>query len=377
MTIPLMDLDAQHVGIRSELDQAIAGVLAHGRFIAGPEVASFEESFADFCEVSYCVGVSSGTAALTLALRAAGVGHGDEVITTAFTFIATVEAIAEAGATPVLVDPDPETALLDADQVESAITDRTAAVVPVHLYGQPVDMEAFRRLADRHRLLLVEDAAQAHGADWNGSRAGSKGDLATFSFFPGKNLGALGDAGAVTTGDADLASRMRSLRDHGRVDKYRHDELGTNARLDTLQAAVLAVKLKHLDGWNDGRRRHAAAYDRAFEGLPGVHPIRVEAAATSAYHQYVVRVSDRDRAVASLRRLGIAAGIHYPIPLHRQPALAGLADSSNCPNAELLASEVLSLPVYPELSEADRELVVGAVSRHATASDEPLVENLA
>lgn len=374
MSIPLVDLAAQHAAIRTELDEAIAGVLEHGRYVNGPEVALFEEGFAGYCGASHCVGVSNGTSAVTLALRASGVGPGDEVITTALTFMATVESIVEAGAIPVLVDPDPATALLRSEQVEGAITDRTAALLPVHLYGQPVDMDAFRALAERRGLLLVEDAAQAHGAAWNGRRVGSGTGLATFSFFPGKNLGALGDAGGVVTGDPELASRMRSLRDHGRAGKHRHDHLGTNARLDTLQAALLAVKLPHLEGWNEARRRNAAAYDADLEPIRGVDPIRVEPAATSVYHQYVVRVRDRDSAIALLAERGVAAGVHYPIPLHRQPALADLAGSSACPNAELLAAEVLSVPVYPELAEADRETVVSALREHAEISSVALAE---
>jgi dTDP-4-amino-4,6-dideoxygalactose transaminase len=372
LTVPLLDLRAQHASIQPELDEAIARVFAHGGFVGGPEVAEFEEDFADYCEARHCVGVSSGTDALALALRAAGVGQGDEVITTPLTFIATIEAIVQAGASPVLVDPDPATALLRAENVEAAITGRTAALVPVHLYGQPVDMEAFRTLADERGLLLVEDAAQAHGAAWSGRKAGSQGDLAAFSFFPGKNLGAPGDAGAVVTDDPALASRVRSSRDHGRLgEKYRHAELGTNAKLDTLHAAVLGVKLKHLDRWNEARRLHAAAYDAAFEEVDGVDPVHVEPAATSAYHQYVVRVAERDRALASLQRHGVAAGIHYPIPVHRQPALAGLVDGSY-PNAERLAVEVLSLPVYPELPEGARDLIVGALREHAATAYEAL-----
>jgi dTDP-3-amino-3,4,6-trideoxy-alpha-D-glucose transaminase len=237
-------------------------------------------------------------------------------------------------------------------------------------------MEAFRALADRHGLFLAEDAAQAHGAAWNGRRAGSQGDAAAFSFFPGKNLGAIGDAGAVVTNSARLASRLRSLRDHGRVDKYRHDEVGTNARLDTLQAAVLAVKLNHLERWNEARRRHAAAYDEAFSETSGVDPIRVEPAATSVYHQYVIRVAERDQALLSLRDRGIGAGAHYPIPLHKQPALAGRLSEADCPNAERLADEVLSLPVYPELPEEDRQTVIGAVREHIAAATESLAGRL-
>jgi dTDP-4-amino-4,6-dideoxygalactose transaminase len=373
--IPLLDIKAQHASIEEELDEAMAAVMRHGRFVAGPEVADFERAFAAYCDTSECVGCSSGTSAIALALRAAGVGPGDEVITSALTFIATVEPIVEVGAEPVLTDVDPETGLMRVEDCEAALTPRSAAILVVHLYGQPVDMTAFRQLADRRGLRLIEDAAQAHGAEWDGGRVGSLGDAAAFSFFPGKNLGALGDGGALTTSDADLARRARSLRDHGRVDKYRHDELGTNARLDTLQAAVLLTKLRHLDGWNDARRRHARAYDAAFEAAEGIEPIHVEPAARSVYHQYVVRVVDREGAVEALRRDGIAAGVHYPIPLHRQPALAGRHRALNLPGAEKLADEVLSLPVYPELSDAQRDEVVGALSAHGLEAEARLARS--
>ena len=366
MSVPLLDLAAQHASIRPELEVAIARVLEHGRFVGGPEVELFEERFAAFCQVGHCVGVSNGTDALTLGLRAAGVGPGDEVITTAFTFVATVESICQTGARPVLVDPRPDTALIHAGDVEAAVNRRTAAVVAVHLYGQPVDLEAFRALADRHGLLFVEDAAQAHGAGWRGRRAGAVGDFASFSFFPGKNLGALGDAGAVTTSDSALARRVRLLRDHGRLDrKYLHEGLGTNARLDTLQAAVLAVKLGHLEEWNEARRAHAAAYDVAFSEVAGVDPIRAADGASPVYHQYVVRLRKRDSARELLGSRGITTGIHYPIPLHRQPALAELVAERELRNADTLATEVLSLPVYPELSVTQREAVVTGLRRHA------------
>jgi dTDP-4-amino-4,6-dideoxygalactose transaminase len=361
MTLPLLDLNAQHASIRADLDAAIARVLAHGQFVQGPEIAEFEESFAGYCEAGYCVGVANGTSAIELVLRATGIGPGDEVVTTAFSFVATVEPILLVGARPVLVDVDPETALIRPEAVEAALTHRTAALMPVHLYGQTVDLDAFRALADRHKLFLLEDAAQAHGARWRARRAGSVGDAATFSFFPGKNLGALGDAGCVTTSDEDLAARLRKLRDHGRTDKYRHDVVGTNARLDTLQAAVLAAKLPHLDGWNEARRNHAAAYDRAFAAVAGVEPIRLAEDAVAVYHQYVVRLGDRDGVRAALADRGFATGVHFPIPLHRQPALEELLGGRH-PAAEMLADRVLSLPVYPELADSRRDELVAALS---------------
>ena len=361
MTIPLLDLHAQHDAIRGVLDAALARVLAHGRFVSGPEVAEFEDAFAAYCDVGHCVGVSNGTTAIELVLRVAGIGAGDEVVTTPLTFIASVEPVLLAGARPVFADVDPETGLLSVEAAEAALTPRTAALMPVHLYGQPVDLDAYRALADRHGLFLVEDAAQAHGAAWRGRRAGSVGDASTFSFFPGKNLGALGDAGAVTTGDDAFAARVRKLRDHGRSDKYRHDVVGTNARLDTLQAAALHAKLPHLEGWNEARRRHAAAYDAAFAQVAGVRPIRAHEDATAVYHQYVVRVDDRDGARAALAEQGIETGVHYPVPLHRQPALADL-DGGDFPAAEALADEVLSLPVFPELTHDQRDSVVAALA---------------
>jgi dTDP-4-amino-4,6-dideoxygalactose transaminase len=362
MSLPLLDLGAQHASVRKALDAAVARVVAHAQFVQGPEVAEFEESFAEFCEARYCIGTSSGTSAIELVLRAAGVGPGDEVVTTPFTFMATVAPIVLAGAHPVLVDVDVGTGLLQVEAVESAITPRTAVLLPVHLYGQTVDLGRFRALADRHKLFLLEDAAQAHGARWRARRAGSIGDASTFSFFPGKNLGAFGDAGCVTTNDESLSRRIRKLRDHGRIDKYRHDEVGTNARLDTLQAAVLLAKLPHLDAWNEQRRRHAAAYDRAFASAVGVEPIRIAEGALPAYHQYVVRLADRDSARDALAKQGISTGVHYPVPLNRQPALEDLV-SGGFPAAESLAREVLSLPVFPELSDEQRD----SVSRGVTA----------
>jgi dTDP-4-amino-4,6-dideoxygalactose transaminase len=360
MTLPLFDIHAQHGAIREDLNAAIDRVFAHGQFVQGPEVAEFEQAFAIYCGAGHCIGVANGTTAIELVLRAAGIGPGDEVVTTPFSFIATVEPIVLAGARPVFADVDLETGLLDANTLEAALTPRTAAIMPVHLYGQTVDLDAFRALADRHGLFLLEDAAQAHGARWRGRRAGSVGDAATFSFFPGKNLGALGDAGAVATNDDELARRIRRLRDHGRVDKYRHDDLGTNARLDTLQAAVLAVKLTHLDHWNETRRRRALVYDQAFAEVDAIEAIQVLDGAEAVYHQYVVRLENREAARSALAARGIATAVHYPIPLHRQPALAGIVEG-NHPAAEMLAESVLSLPMFPELSDSQLHEVVAAL----------------
>lgn len=363
--VPLLDLAAQHRPLRARLDAAIAGVVDAGRFVAGPEVAQFERRWAAYCETGHAVGSSSGTSALALALRALGVGPGDEVVTAALTFIATVESIVECGATPVLADVDPDTGLVTADSVAAALTPRTAAVVVVHLWGQMADVDALRALTDRRGAVLVEDAAQAHGARWNGLRAGAAGAAGAFSFFPGKNLGAFGDAGAVTTADATVAERVRKLRDHGRLDKHVHDVLATNARLDTLQAAVLSVKLDHLDDWNERRRAHAAAYDAAFAEVHGVDPVVVRPGAEAVHHQYVVRVHGRDAAVEALASVGVSCGVHYPLAVSRQPAMAGLADPDAFPAADALAATVLSLPAYPELTGAARDRVVDALAQHA------------
>lgn len=363
----MADIAAQHASIQQELDAAHRRVLAHGRFINGPEIAEFEQQFAAFSKADYCVGMSSGTDALVLALEAAGIGPGDEVVTTPFTFIATVEAIVRLGATPVLVDVDPDTALMTVDRTDSAIGERTAAILVVHLYGQTVDLSAFRALADRKRLLLIEDAAQAHGATHGSLAAGAVGDAATFSFFPGKNLGALGDAGAVTSCDAGIVERVRLLRDHGRRSKYEHEIIGWNARLDTLQAAYLLAKLSHLEGWNSARRANAAAYTEAFEQIEGVDPLELQDGATHVYHQYVVRAVEREGLADSLAERGIASAVHYPVPLHRQRALTDLFGDQSFPNSDRLAADVLSLPVYPELAPGDRDEIIEAVATHSAA----------
>jgi dTDP-4-amino-4,6-dideoxygalactose transaminase len=323
-------------------------------------VEAFESEFAAFCGTPHAVTVSSGTAALQLALQAAGIGPGDEVVTSAMTFVATVEAIINAGATPVLADADPRTGLLEPAAAAAAITDRTAALLPVHLYGHCADLRGFRALADRHGLFLLEDACQAHGAERDGLRAGAAGDAAAFSFYPGKNLGALGDGGALTTGRADIAERVARLRDHGRRDKYLHGEIGTTARLDALQCAALRVKLPHLAGWNARRREHAAAYDAAFGPL-GIDAIAAPEGARSVYHHYVLLCEDRDAVAAGLSQRGIGNGVHYPVALHQQPAVQGRARHGDLSGAERLASTVLSIPVHPDLTDDQRRDVIDAV----------------
>jgi dTDP-4-amino-4,6-dideoxygalactose transaminase len=349
--IPLVDLKAQYASIKPEIDTAIQAVLDSTAFIKGPQVQSFEEAFAAFCGVRYAVGVQSGTAALHLALMACGIGPDDEVIVPSMTFTATAEMIGRLGARPVFVDVDPRTCNLDAAAMRAAVTDQTFAVIPVHLYGQPAEMDAILEVAREHDLCVIEDAAQAHGAEYRGRRTGSLGDVAIFSFYPGKNLGAYGDAGAVVTDDPALAERMRLWRDHGRHSKYEHLVEGFNYRLDTLQAAVLEVKLRHLEDWNAARRYNADLYRQHLADLPVELPTEADDV-RSVYHLFVIRTAARDAVLAHLRSRGIGAGVHYPIPLHLQPAYSHLGYRvGDLPASEEAASEVLSLPMYPELTE--------------------------
>jgi dTDP-4-amino-4,6-dideoxygalactose transaminase len=358
MQIPLVNLDAQYRSIQPDIDAALQRVLDNSSFILGNEVTLFEKAFGNYIGTAGVVGVASGTAALHLALVACGVGLGDEVITTAHTFFATSEAISHAGAKPVFGDIDPTTFNLDANSVERAITSRTKAIVPVHLYGQTADLDPLFEIARRHNLWLIEDAAQAHGAEYQGRRCGSIGHLGCFSFYPGKNLGAYGDAGAVTGNDEELLSRVRKLRDHGRSSKYEHDEVGFAERLDALQAAVLAAKLPHLEEWTEARRRHAQMYDELLKDSPVVTPAEAHGS-RHVYHLYVVRTPQRNDLIAHLKSRGISAGIHYPVPLHRQPAYqnSGYAQTA-LPETERASQEVLSLPMYPELTDKEIHYVV-------------------
>jgi len=361
--IPLVDLHAQYRSIKGEIDDAIAGVLGRCDFIGGAAIKEFEQEFATYCGAAACVGVANGTDALYLALRTLGVGAGDEVITVAHTFIATAEAISLTGADPVFVDVDDATMLIDPDAIEAAVTPRTRAIVPVHLYGQPCDMDRIMDIARRHGLKVVEDAAQAHGARWKGRPIGTFGDAATFSFYPGKNLGAYGDGGAVVSNDAAFIERVRMLANHGRLEKYTHQIEGVNSRLDTLQAAVLRVKLRHLDGWNAARRRWAAAYDERLRGIGGLRLPTVGTDAESVFHLYVIRVPRRDELLDALKRAGISGGVHYPLPLHRQPAFERRAAAKvSLPVTEAAAERILSLPLYPELDEATIDRVCRALA---------------
>jgi len=362
MKIPLVDLRAQYLSIQAEIDDAIHQVLAKTNFIQGEEVVLFEREFAAFCGVREAIGVSSGTEALRLALLICGVGEGDEVITTPFTFIATAEAVSQVGATPVFVDVDHLTCNLDPEQVERAITEKTKAILPVHLYGTMADMDRISDIARQHGLKVIEDAAQAHGALYKGKPAGSIGDVGCFSFYPAKNLGAYGDGGMVVTNNSQLAEQVRLLRDHGRREKYEHLLLGFNSRLDTLQAAILRVKLKRLAEWNARRRAIAARYRDLLGGLDIGLPVDDESG-EPVYYMFVVRTDRRDRLAEALHAQGIATGIHYPIPLHLQPAYSHLGHKiGDFPESERAAQDVLSIPMYPELSEEQIRIVAEALA---------------
>lgn len=361
MSIPLVDLKAQYAGIRPDIDAAIQRVIESTAFIMGPEVSAFETAFAAYCGAKHAIGVSSGTAALFLNLLGYGIGPGDEVITTPFTFFATGEAISQAGARPVFVDIDPQTYNIDPARIAAAITPYTKAIMPVHLYGQPADMEPINAIAQAHGLKVIEDAAQAHGSRYQGRRAGSLADAACFSFYPSKNLGCYGDGGAVVTDDDDLAARVRLLRDHGRINKYEHSELGYGHRLDGLQAAILAAKLPYLDGWNAGRRQRAARYAELLADTPVVTPTHL-AETEPVYHCYVVRVPEREATLNQMQAAGIGVGVHYPIPLHLQPAYRYLElERGSYPISELMAESVISLPMYAEMSDEQQDAVVAAI----------------
>ncbi len=357
-TVPFVDLEAQYRALRIDMDRAIQNVLDRAAFILGPETSEFESSFAEYVGASYAVGVSSGTDALEMALRSCDIGASDEVITVANTYIATCEAITLAGAKVVWVDADPRTYNMDPSQIVKAITPRTKALIPVHLYGQPAEMDAIMSIAHAHRLKVIEDCAQSHGATYRGRKTGTFGDAACFSFYPGKNLGAYGDAGAVVTNDPEIADRVRLLRNHGQKQKYVHLTVGACHRLDNLQAAVLKVKLPHLDHWNQQRRRAARTYDERLTGIDGIVipfcPSHVEA----VYHLYVVQVPDRDRVQARLAADGIKTGIHYPIPLHEQPAYSHLGHKpGDFPISHELGPRILSLPMFAEITEEQIDYV--------------------
>ncbi len=360
--IPFVDLKAQYHSIKPEIDAAIARVLESSQFILGEEVAAFEEEFAAYCQAQHAVGVNSGTSALHLALLAAGIGPGDEVITVPFTFVATVAAIVYTGARPVFVDIAPRSFTIDVTQIEAVITPATKAIMPVHLYGQPADMDPILEIARRHNLVVIEDAAQAHGAEYKGQRVGSLGDLGCFSFYPGKNLGAYGEGGAVVTNNPDYVRTIRMLRDWGAEHKYQHVLKGYNYRLEGIQGAILRVKLRHLEAWTEARRDHARRYDDLLAGS-GVHTPEVMSYARHVYHIYAVRTRQRDSMQQSLYSQGVQTGIHYPIPVHLLPAYADLGHRpGDFPSSEQTAIEVLSLPMYAELSDRHMEMIAVALN---------------
>lgn len=362
MNVPFLDLRAHHASRRGELADAINQVVDVAAFSGGPFVSCFEADFADFCETRHAVGVGSGTDALWLALMALGIGPGDEVITVPMTFIATVEAISRTGARPVFVDIEETTYTLDPAGLERVVTPRTKAILPVHLFGQVADMEPILKFARARGIAVVEDAAQAHGARYDGQRAGSLGSAGCFSFYPGKNLGAFGEAGAVVTQDAGLAERVRVLRDHGQMRKYVHATPGWNCRMDGIQAAVLRVKLRHLEHYNERRRKHAAHYARALAGMPHLVLPFCDPRRTHVHHIYAIRVPARSIFMQQLASLGIGCGIHYPVPVHLQEAYAGLGHRRGAfPVAERCAAEFVSLPMYPELTSDQIDAVAQAV----------------
>ena len=361
MTVPLLDLKAQYADIRADVDQAVRNVMESARFIGGPEVSALEEEVARYSQCALGIGCASGTDALLLTLWALGVGPGDEVITSAYSFFASAGTIANNGATPVFADIDPRTYNLDSHRLEAAFTPRTKAVVAVHLYGQCCDMTAIKAICDQHRVFLIEDAAQAIGSEWSGKRAGSMGDYGCFSFFPSKNLGGIGDGGMIVTQNADYAERVRMLRDHGAKPKYYHSMVGTNSRLDAIQAAVLRVKLRHLDRWSEARARNAALYDQLFEGTRVGRPYR-DPRGRHIYNQYVIRASKRDELRKHMTERGIGTEIYYPVPLHLQKCFSMLGHKpGDMPNAEAAAAETLALPIYPELTEDQIRYVASSV----------------
>ena len=360
--IPFVDLPAQYRALKPEIDAAVAKVFENAQFILGPAVAAFERDFAAFCGTSEAIGVNSGTSALHLSLLAAGVGPGDEVITVPFTFVATVAAIEYAGAKPVLVDVEPEFLTMDPAKLEAAITPRTKAIIPVHLFGQPADMDPIMAIAKKHGLVVIEDACQAHGSEYRGTRCGSIGQLGCFSFYPGKNLGAYGEGGAVVTNDPELAKKIRLLRAWGEEVRYEHKYRGFNYRMDGVQGAILGVKLRHLDAWTEARRRNAAEYERCLADTSAKLP-RERRDVRHVYHLYVVRLQQRDAWRERLTEAGVQTGVHYPIPVHLQPAYRDLGYAvGDFPVCEEASRDVLSLPMFPELTDAQIAEVAHALS---------------
>jgi len=364
MRVPFVNLALLHRDLKEELEEVFSRVLQNSSFILGPEVERFEQDFAAYCGTKYCVAVSSGTAALHLTLASLGIGAGDEVITVPHTFIATAEAISAVGATPVFVDIDPQSFCMDAMLLEAAITERTRAIIPVHLYGQMADMDPIRAVAARYGLPVVEDACQAHGAEYKSQKAGSLGVAGCFSFYPGKNLGACGEGGAVTTDDAELAQKLRMWRDHGSRKKYEHQFAGLNMRMDGLQGGILAVKLRYLDRWNEERREIARQYASALDGTSVIPPVEMSYG-RHVYHLYVVQTDDRDALRQQLAELEIESGLHYPIPLHLQDAYRSLGyKRGDFPVTEHVKDRILSLPIYPEIAVDVVDRVIAGIGEN-------------
>lgn len=365
--IPLLDLRAQYQSHRQEILAAVERVLDGMTLFLGPEQAAFEREFAAYCGVEHGVGVSNGTDALNLALRACGIGSGDEVITVSNTFMATVEAISLVGARAVFVDVDPETYTMDCAQLVDALTPHTRAIIPVHLFGHAADMDPIMAFAREHNLVVIEDASQAQGATYKGQRVGGFGDIGCFSLYYSKNLGAYGEAGVCVTDNAEYADAMRTFRDHGSRVRYQHEIIGTNARMDEIQAAILRVKLPYLDGWNERRRAHAATYGAALRDVVLAVPSAQDWAG-HVYYAYVVRVADRDQVRRELESFGVLTGVHYPIPCHLQPACASLGYARGAfPMTERYAEQILSLPLYPELTSEQVDTVIEAVKQACAA----------
>lgn len=361
--IPLVDLKAQYDSIKPEMDEAIHTILDTTRFIGGKPVTDFEADFRDYQQTKHCVGVASGTTAIFLVLRALGIQPGDEIITTPHTFIATVEPIEEVGAIPVFVDIDPQTYNIDPQRIEDAITPKTRAILPVYLYGQIAPMQEIMDIANRHNLHVIEDSAQAHGAEYQGKRAGAWGDAALFSFYPGKNLGAYGDAGAICTNRDDIAQTVAALRDHGRTSKYEHSIVGYGERMDSLQAAILKTKLVHLQVWTESRRRLATFYTERLSNVEGIITPAVMDGSNPVWHIYSIRVDgNRDMIMADLQDKGIGVGVHYPLPLHLQPALKHRGyQQGDMPETEAAALSIISLPIYPELTMDDANYIMDSL----------------
>jgi len=362
MNVPFLDLKVQYKQIEHEVVPMITAAMTNGAFIGGEQVTGFEKEFGEFCNCSYCVGVNSGTDAIRFALMASGVGNGDEVITVPNTFIATTEVISQVGAKPVFVDIYPDTCNIDVSKIENKISKNTKAIIPVHLYGQPADMDSILKIAQEKNIVVIEDACQAHGASYKNRKAGSMGTVGCFSFYPGKNLGAFGEGGAIVTQDEAIAQKIRMIRDHGQRKKYFHDIEGYNGRLDAIQAGVLRIKLKRLGDWNNSRRENAKYYSELLSKIPSVTLLREVEYATSVYHLYVILVDDRDGLQKFLDSKGIATGMHYPLPLHLQKAYSYLGyKKGDFPVTEHVAERLLSLPMFPELTREQIEYVVNSI----------------